>query len=453
MDNGHVITGVRPGSIAEELGLEPGDRIVSINDTPIKDVFDYQYLTEDEFLTVRVLTKDGETCDLEIEKDEDEDLGLYFESGLMSDYRSCQNRCVFCFIDQMPPGMRETLYFKDDDTRLSFLQGNYVTLTNLTDDDIGRLIRYHMSPINVSVHATDPDLRRRLLHNKHAGKIMERLRRLADADIVLNAQVVMCKGLNDGEQLDRTIADLSTLIPQMQSLSVVPVGLTRYREGLCPLEPIDRETARRTIRQIEAWQDKLYAAHGTHFVHASDELYITAGLDLPEEERYDGYLQLENGVGMLRLFLNEAAQRLARETGDGRAHRVTMASGVLAAPYLERVLGLVQEKFPRVRADVVAIRNDFFGEQITVSGLVTGQDLTAQLAGRDLGEAVLIPANMLKSDEPVFLDDMTLAQVQESLGVPVVVVKSGGGDLVDALLDPHPNEDFLRMPVHNPYEL
>ncbi len=451
---GHLITGVVPGSIAEELGLEPGDRIVSIGDTPVRDVFDYRYLCEDEFLTVQVLTKDGEDVTLEIEKDEDEDLGLIFESGLMSDYRSCHNKCLFCFIDQMPPGMRDTLYFKDDDTRLSFLQGNYVTMTNLSDDDISRIIRYRMSPINISVHATDPELRARLLHNRFAGKILDQMRRLADAEIEMNGQIVLCPGYNDREQLDRTIGDLAQFLPHMQSLSVVPVGLTKFREGLCALRPVEKEDALDTIARIEAWQKKLYPKYGLHFVHASDELYITAGLPLPEEERYDGYLQLENGVGMLRLFLNEAQERLAGETGDREPRHFAMASGILAAPYLEQVLALVREKFPGTDAAVYPIRNDFFGEKITVSGLVTGQDLIAQLAGKDLGCALLIPANMLKSDAPVFLDDVTVGQVEDALGVRLHVVGTGGGDLVEAMLRPDDiPEDILRMPVYDPYEL
>ncbi|HAJ73466.1 MAG TPA: radical SAM protein, partial [Lachnospiraceae bacterium] len=299
----HIVRKVRPDSIAEELNIEPGDEILEINETPIEDIFDYQYLVENEYIEVLVKKAgNGGEWLLEIEKDEDEDLGVEFENGLMDDYRSCHNKCVFCFIDQMPKGMRETLYFKDDDSRLSFLQGNYVTLTNMSDKDIERIIRYNMSPINISVQTTNPELRRVMLHNRFAGDVFDKIQRLADAGIELNGQVVLCKGLNDRDELDRTISDLEKYLPSMKSVSVVPVGLTKYRDGLFPLEPFNKEDAEYLVDQIGRWQDYYIKRHGIHFIHASDEWYLLADRPMPEEECYDGYLQLENGVGMMRLL-------------------------------------------------------------------------------------------------------------------------------------------------------
>ena len=306
--NRHVIRKVFPDSIAEEMELVPGDELISINGQPIEDVFDYHYLVNDEYLEILVRKADGEEWELEIEKDFEEDLGVEFENSLMDEYRSCRNHCIFCFIDQMPPGMRETLYFKDDDSRLSFLQGNYVTLTNMSDHDIDRVIRYHLAPINISFQTTNPKLRCEMLHNRFAGDIFPKVDRLFQAGIEMNGQVVLCKGVNDGEELERTIRDLSGYLPHLKSVSVVPVGLSKYREGLHPLEPFNREDALGVLETVHRWQKKLYEQYGLHFIHCSDEWYILAGLPLPEEERYDGYLQLENGVGMLRLLEEEVQE-------------------------------------------------------------------------------------------------------------------------------------------------
>ncbi|MBR5474535.1 MAG: DUF512 domain-containing protein, partial [Lachnospiraceae bacterium] len=345
----HRISEVLPGSIAEELELEAGDCVLAINDQTIDDIFDYEYLAEDEYIELLIEKADGEEWLLEIEKEEKEDLGIVFENSLMDDYRSCHNRCVFCFIDQMPPGMRETLYFKDDDSRLSFLQGNYVTLTNMSDHDVERIIRYHMSPINVSVQTTNPELRCQMLRNRFAGDALKKIDAFYEAGIVMNGQVVMCKGLNDGAELERTISDLAKYAPVMQSVSIVPVGLSKYRDGLYPLEPIGKEEAIATIDLVEKWQKKFMEEHGIHFVHASDEFYILAGREVPEEDRYDGYLQLENGVGMLRLLMNESMEALEKRVGDERRYEVSLATGRLAAPYLERIAEKVQEKFPNVK--------------------------------------------------------------------------------------------------------
>ena len=295
---GHLISKVDPGSIGEELELEPGDCVLTINGNPIEDIFDYEYYVNSPSMLMTVRKADGEEWELDIENDY-EDLGLTFENGLMSEYRSCSNKCIFCFIDQMPPGMRETLYFKDDDTRLSFLQGNYVTLTNLKEKDIERIIRFKLAPINISVQTTNPELRCKMLHNRFAGQSLKLIDRLYEAGTPMNGQIVLCKGVNDGEELKRSIEDLTKYIPCMQSVSVVPVGLSKYRDGLYPLEPFTKEDACQVIDLIEMWQKKLYKEHGIHFIHASDEWYILAERPLPEEVRYDGDMQLENGEGVL----------------------------------------------------------------------------------------------------------------------------------------------------------
>ena len=328
---GHLILSVDPGSIADQLELAAGDRVMKIDGQELEDIFDYQFYLNSESIVMEVLKANGEEWELEIDHNY-EDLGINFENGLMSEYRSCRNKCIFCFIDQMPPGMRETLYFKDDDSRLSFLQGNYVTLTNMSEKDVDRIIRFHLSPINISVHTTNPELRCQMLHNRFAGESLKILDRLWEAGTPMNGQVVLCKGINDGDELERTIADLSRYVPCMESLSVVPVGLSKYREGLYPLEPFTKEDAEETIDRIERWQKKLYEAHGTHFVHASDEFYILAGRPVPEESRYDGYIQLENGVGMIRLLAGEVADALESREGDEVCDEISLATGVLAQP-------------------------------------------------------------------------------------------------------------------------
>ena len=445
-DKVHVIQETEPGPIAEELGLEPGDAILEINGQPIEDVFDYRLMCQEEYLELLVRGADGDEAIFEVEKDDDEDLGIVFENGLMDDYRSCRNKCMFCFIDQMPPGMRETLYFKDDDSRLSFLQGNYVTLTNMSESDLNRIIRYRMEPINISVHTMNPELRCRMLHNRFAGDALKKIDTLYEAGIEMNGQIVLCPGINDGEELDATIRALSCYLPVMQSLSVVPVGLTRYREGLYPLQPVSKECAAQTIDIIEKWQQKIYKEFGFHFVHASDEFYILAERELPEEERYDGYLQLDNGVGSVRLLCDEFTQALAEEEGSTETREISLATGRLAAPYLERLIRQMNEKFPHVRVHLYPIRNVFFGEEITVVGLITGQDLTAQLKEQTLGEELLISVHMLRSGENVFLDDITTDDVCEQLRVPLRVVKPGGQELLDALLGRTPDEADTEYP-------
>lgn len=447
----HRIKEVLPGSIASELELEPGDVVLEVNGQPIEDVFDYHYYTNEEYLTVLVRKPDGEEWELEIEKEFEEDLGIVFENSLMDEYRSCRNKCIFCFIDQMPPGMRDTLYFKDDDSRLSFLQGNYVTLTNMSDHDIDRIIRYHLEPINISFQTMNPALRCRMLNNRFAGDIFPKVQRLADAGIEMNGQIVLCRGVNDGEELEDSIRKLTAYLPALRSVSVVPVGLTRFRDGLYPLEPFEKEDAEAVIDCIERWQKKLYGKYGIHFIHASDEWYILAGRPFPEEERYDGYLQLENGVGMMRLLreetmeaLKERRARTAKHTagrkgktadapGDG-AREISLATGVLAAPLLRELYQEIRKEFPQITLHIYVIRNDFFGERITVSGLLTGQDLIAQLKDRALGSELLLPISMLRSGERVFLDDITVEELEKALQIKVRIVKSSGCDFVRAVI-------------------
>ena len=431
----HKIRTVLPGSIAEELELEPGDVLLAVNDHEIEDVFDYHYYTNEEYLTVLVRKPDGEEWELEIEKEFEEDLGIEFESSLMDDYRSCRNHCIFCFIDQMPPGMRETLYFKDDDSRLSFLQGNYVTLTNMSDHDIDRIIHYHLGPINISFQTTNPDLRCKMLHNRFAGDVFPKIRRLADAGIELNGQIVLCRDINDGAELERSISDMTSYLPALRSVSVVPVGLSKYREGLYPLKPFDAQSAGAVIDLIESWQKKIYPQYGVHFVHASDEWYLLAGRPLPEKDRYDGYLQLENGVGMLRLLKEEVGETLAEVNPDGETpkRRVSIATGRLAGPFLKELGKQIETVYQNVTLQIFEIRNDFFGKSITVSGLITGQDLIAQLKDQDLGDELLLPTNMIRSGERVFLDDLTIEDAEEALGIPIRIVESGGRDLVCAV--------------------
>lgn len=434
MKHEHVIKSVLAGSIAEELELKPGDVLLSVNGNEIEDVFDYHFCVNDEYLTLLIRKPDGEEWELEIEKDYEEDLGIEFEQGLMDEYRSCRNKCMFCFIDQMPKGMRETLYFKDDDSRLSFLQGNYITLTNMSGHDIERIVKYHLEPINISFHTTNPELRCKMLHNRFAGDALKKVDRLYEGGIQMNGQIVLCKGINDGEELERSIRDMSRYAPLLQSVSVVPVGLTKYREGLYPLEPFTKEDAKEVLGIIHKWQEKIYEETGIHFIHAGDEWYILAEEELPEEERYDGYLQLENGVGMLRLLENEFEECYARLAGDEKRREVSVATGKLAYPYLKRFSVRLREKYPNTEIHIYAVRNDFFGELITVSGLITGQDLIAQLKDKRLGGRLLLPCNMFRSGEEVFLDDITLSEVSETLQVRTDIVKSSGQDFVEAVL-------------------
>ena len=456
----HVISDVIKDSPAGKAGVKPGERLISINGEVIEDIFDYQYLGIGEQLTLSLESEDGSQRTAEIIKDEDEDLGLVFDNGLMDDYRHCTNKCIFCFIDQMPPGMRENLYFKDDDSRLSFLQGNYITLTNMSEHNVDRIIKYRLSPINISFQTMNPKLRCMMLNNRFAGEALAKVDRFYEAGILMNGQIVLCKGVNDGDELEYSLKELYKYVPVLESLSVVPVGLSKFREGLYPLEPFDKEDACRVIDKIESWQRKAYEEHGIHFVHASDEWYIMAGRELPEEERYDGYLQLENGVGMLRSImvefedsLREYADLYGKSAGHSLSDRIrnafkrlpkikeesiTMITGRLAAPYLERMCAQLHAVFPQRDVRVLAIRNDFFGEMITVSGLLTGQDILAQCmeaeAKEELGDKLILPQNVVQADSELLLDDYVVDDLRRKLGKEISVVPNDGYSLLKAML-------------------
>ncbi len=443
-----LIVGVEPHSIAHKLHIKEGDHLLTVNGETVRDIFDYRFLSADEQIVLEIEKKNGRIKTYEFEKEFGEDLGLLFGDGLMDEYRSCTNKCIFCFIDQMPPGMRDTLYFKDDDSRLSFLQGNYVTLTNMKDADIDRIIRYHMGPINISVHTTDPELRCKMLNNRFAGDVLRYLDRLHEAGIPMNGQIVLCKGINDGDALEKTISDLSRYLPEMQSLSIVPAGLTRYREGLFPLELCTKNDALKVIKTVEKYQENLYNIYSTHFVHASDEFYLLAGLPVPAEETYDGYPQLENGVGMLRLLDTEFREALEafKESGADTSfsgRKISVATGRLSYPYIKQYAE-ESKNLLGAEIDVYEIRNDFFGESITVSGLLCGQDLIAQLKGKDLGQELLLPVNMFRAGEEYFLDDVTKTEVEQELNVRVTIVPQDGASLLDAFAG-IPATDYRRQ--------
>ncbi len=428
-----LITAVMPDSLGEELGLKPGDKLLAMNGHEIRDVIDYMYYEATTELSLLVEI-DGEEVLFEIEKDSEEPLGLDFEDYLMDRQRSCKNKCIFCFIDQLPKGLRKTLYFKDDDARLSFLMGNYITLTNLSEEDIRRIIEMRISPINISVHTTDPALRVKMMANPNAAKINEILKRFYDAGIRMNCQIVLCKGVNDGAQLERSLNDLAALAPYVHSTSVVPVGLSCHREGLYPLEPFNKEDAIRVIDLIESIGERQAKITGVRGCYPSDEFYVLAERPIPEEEFYDGYPQIENGVGLLRSLQKELEDALQSEDGDELYRSVGVITGVLPADYMNMLLRKVQKKFKGLEFKVYPIVNRFFGEMITVSGLVTGTDIVEQLKGGDLPPRLLIPSSMLRSEQDLFLDSMSMEQVSQELCRPIQISMNDGMDLLDKIL-------------------
>lgn len=432
--NRHIIKSVNPGSIAEELELEPGDEVLRINGKKIEDVFDYHYLCNDEYLTLIVRKANGEEWELEIEKELQDDLGINFEDSLMDKYHSCRNKCIFCFIDQLPPGMRETLYFKDDDARLSFLQGNYITLTNMSDEDVDRICFYKLSPINISIHTMNPELRCMMLHNRFAGQVLGKIQKFYEAGIEMNSQIVLCKGINDGAELDYSISELAKLFPYMRSVSVVPFGATKFRDNLYPLEKYNKEESKVVLAQLQKWQDKFLKEFGTRFIQASDEWFMVAEEPLPEADYYEGYQQIENGVGIIRSMMDEFTEELDRLEGDDRVREVSTVSGVLSAPAHRQLLDKLMKKFPNVKVHLYTIINDFFGHGITVTGLITGGDLIRQLTDQPLGEELLLPAVMLRPEEQDFLDDVKAIEVQKALQTPIRIVKSNGVSMVRAIL-------------------
>ena len=431
--NGAIVLSVDAGSIAEELEIESGDRILSINGKEIVDYLDYKFLSTGEEILMTVEKKSGELIEYEIENPYLEDLGINFENFLFDKAHSCHNKCIFCFIDQMPEGMRDTLYFKDDDARLSFLYGNYVTLTNMKDADIDRLIEYRISPVNISVHTTNPNLRCEMLHNKNAGKILEHIKKLYDNGIEMNMQVVLCKGINDGEELDRTISELSEFLPVARSMSVVPVGLTRCREGLYPLKPFEKEDCIKVVEQIESWQEKLLEKYDTRFVYASDEFYVNGEIDIPKEENYEDFPQIENGVGMLASF--EAEFNIALKSGMQKVKdkKIIVATGEISYNFIKKLVNEAKMRYNINDIEVVGVRNGLFGGKVSVSGLLGACDLFRELDGKK-ADKLLITESMLKADEDIFLDDVTLAEAQEKLGMEIIPVKNDGGCFLSALL-------------------
>lgn len=428
------IKAVYENSIASELGLEAGDELLAINGEEVHDVLDYRYLVNDEVLTLRIKTRQGSVEEVELEKDAYDDLGLEFESGLMDKAMRCANACVFCFIDQLPKGMRDSLYFKDDDTRLSFFQGNYVTLTNLSEAEIDRLIRLRVSPINISVHTMDPELRVKMLKNPNAAKLPEIMRRFAAAGIVMNCQIVLCPGYNDGPALDYTLGRLYSLRESIISVSVVPVGLTAHRKGLAEMRPVTPEKARELISRVEELQKKARAELGRGFVYAADELYLRAGLPIPDGADYDGYPQLENGVGLIASLKDEFAAALRLAPPSVPAAKVTIVTGVAAAPLMDGFAKLTERKYPDLTVNVRPIVNNFFGPQITVAGLLCGCDILEQLRGEDVGDRVIISRDMLREGTDVLLDDVTVPRLEAALGAPIVAADNDGFGLLEAIL-------------------
>ena len=432
-----LIQQVHPNSPADAAGIQAGETLVSLNGNTIMDVLDYRFYETDSRLTVTVRNPQGEERSISIRKGQYETLGLEFETYLMDKQHSCRNKCIFCFIDQLPKGMRESLYFKDDDSRLSFLFGNYITLTNLREHEISRIIKMHISPINVSVHTTNPELRCKMMGNRFAGDSLRHLMRFAEAGVHLNAQLVLCPGINDGPELERTLNDLFALGENLQSIACVPVGLTRYRDSLYPLQPYTRETAEQTLQQIEAFGETFLRERGSRVVYASDEFYLMAGRPIPQPEFYEDFAQLENGVGLLS-SLREEFQFALEDAEEGgfpqKERKVTMVTGEGAYPFLNRMLDELRGKCDTIECNLVPVRNDFFGGGVNVAGLLTGQDVLAQLKDRDLGEELLIPSVMLRQQGDVFLDDLSPADLEKAFGVPVHPVHNDGQQMLDAIL-------------------
>lgn len=427
------ISNISKGSIAEELGLKAGDSLIAINDHKIADIIDYMYYEAASELELLVEI-DGEQVLIEIEKECEEPLGMDFENFLLDRQRSCKNKCIFCFIDQLPKGLRKTLYFKDDDARLSFLMGNYITLTNLTEEDIERIVSMRISPINISVHTTEPELRVAMMANPNAAKINQILKRFYDAGIEMNCQIVLCKGVNDGEHLKKSLNDLAALAPYVKSTSVVPVGISCHREGLYPLKSFEKEDAEEVIDIIEEIGNQQRKNRGVAGCYASDEFYVLAERPIPAEEHYDGYPQIENGVGLMRSLQAEVEVALSQEEGDQLPRSIGMVTGVLAADYLDSLLKLIQNKFPKLDYKIYPIINQFFGEKITVSGLVTGTDILDQLKEKELPERLVLPSVMLRAEQDLFLDSVSIDEVRNQLGRTIVVSTNDGFDLLDKIL-------------------
>lgn len=430
----NIIEEVAAGSIAEELEIETGDILLKINNETVNDIIDYKYLVSDDYILLEVEKPDGQVWEYEIEKDYDEDLGIVFTNPLIDRAKSCTNKCIFCFIDQLPPNMRETLYFKDDDSRLSFLQGNFITLTNMSDNEIDRIIKYRLSPINISVHTTNPELRIKMLNNKNAGKIYDIIKRFHEARLEVNCQIVLVPGVNDGKELERTLSDLSKVYPTVESVAVVPIGITKYREKLAKVEPYNKESAAELIDSLKVIQDRFMKDFSTKFVFPSDEFFALSKREVPHYDDYEGFPQLENGVGLMRLFQQEIEEELSKLKDIPEINKkYIVATGTLAYDYIVDLFSKIQDKIPGLEIEVVPIVNNFFGEKITVSGLITGFDLISQLKGKK-SDGIFIPISMMKCDEEIFLDNITVDEVSKELDTKVIVSKVSGKDIVSNLI-------------------
>lgn len=433
-NNRIIVNKVYPGSIAEEAGLEEGDILLEINGSRVEDIIEYRYLVNDDNLTLLVQKPDGEEWEIDVEKDYDEDLGIDFDDHFLNSPKRCSNKCLFCFIDQLPKGMRETLYFKDDDSRLSFLQGNFVTLTNMSEEDIQRIIQYHISPINVSVHTTNPELRVRMLNNRKAAGLMESLKRLTSAGIYINCQIVSCPGINDGTELERTLNDLYSMYPNISNVAIVPLGVTKYRQGLEKLDTYNKKTSTEIIELMERLQRGFIEKSSTPFARLADEFYVMAERQLPAYEHYGDFDQLEDGIGMIRFFENAVRESLGEMDCKSVGGSIAIITGTSAAPYMRAILKQAGKTLG-VSINVYAVRNDFFGEKITVAGLLTAGDIIKQLKGRIGEETALIPSSMLKAGENVFLDDVTVPQLQDALGVKIRICSYTGEDLINTIIE------------------
>lgn len=432
----NIINKVYTGSIAEEVGIQVGDELLKINGHEIEDIIEYKYYLSDEYLEVEILKAEGEHWIVEIDKEYDEDLGIEFENPIIDQAKSCSNKCVFCFIDQLPPNMRQSLYFKDDDSRLSFLQGNYITLTNMGEEDIDKIIKYRISPINISVHTTNGELRKRILNNRFAGNILNILTRLAENHIQMNCQIVLCPDLNDKEELDNTIKDLGNISHSIGSVAVVPVGLTAYREGLHNMQPFNKKTASYTIDQVERWQKQFKGSIGRNLVHVSDEFYVLADRDFPNYENYEGFPQLENGVGLATKFKYEFYQYLEKlPIALKKQKHITVVTGTAAYKLIKKMCDDLTEKIGNLEVNAICVENKFFGGYVSVSGLITGQDIYNTLKDINLGDKILIPESMMKSEEEVFLDDYTVTLLEEKLGVPIQVCEVSGKKFIQRALN------------------
>lgn len=433
-ENRNIIDGIIKGSIAEELGIKKGDILLTVNGEIINDIIDFKYHITDDFITMSIM-RENEVWEYEIEKDYDEDIGISFTNPLIDKAKSCKNKCMFCFIDQLPKNMRKTLYFKDDDSRLSFLQGNFVTLTNMSEEEINRIIRYRISPINVSVHTTNPELRIKMLRNKNAGNIYNILKRFNEADIKMNCQIVLVPGVNDDFNLDNTISDLEQLYPNIESLAVVPVGLTSYRENLDEIMCYDNNSANYIIKKIEDFQEKLLKKIKTRFVYASDEFYLLAEKDIPKYDDYEGFPQIENGVGLLRLFRSEVENILQSTPKKNINASFIIPTGTLAYSFINDISNLIMRNFKGLKIKVVPIINNYFGETITVSGLLTGEDIYKQLKDFKDYDKVIIPSSMLKCDEEIFLDNLTVDDLEKKLNKKIIISEVNGEKLVDIFIN------------------